>query len=89
MEKPAIELELAVTHLEAVRELLRAMLLQLRKVPMLRDPWEHAIFIGLGAYCGDWLVKYEERTAREVDDILLRRSEKNKNISKSETGPVV
>lgn len=61
----------------------------LRKVPMLRDPWEHAIFIGLGAYCGDWLVKYEERTAREVDDILLRRSEKNKNISKSETGPVV
>ena len=57
---------------------------QLRKVPMLRDPWEHVLLIGIGAYCGDWLTKYEERTAKEVDEILRKRAEKNQNITGEE-----
>ena len=51
---------------------------------MLRDPWEHVFFIGLGAYIGDWLVKYEERTAAEIEGTLQKRAEKNKNIKRFE-----
>ena len=54
--------------------------MQLRKVPLLRDPWEHVLFVGLGAYVGDWLVKYEARTAADIDEILRKREEKNRNI---------
>lgn len=51
-----------------------------RKLPLYRSPWEHVIGLGLGAYCGNWLVKYEDRTAREIDEILSKRAEANKNI---------
>lgn len=53
---------------------------QIRKVPLMRDPWEHVLFMGLGAYMGDWLGKYETRTAAEIEEILQKRAEKNKNI---------
>lgn len=59
---------------------LSAVALQMRKVPLMRDPWEHVLFIGLGAYVGDWLVKYEARTAAEIEETLAKRAEKNKNI---------
>ncbi|KAK9808481.1 hypothetical protein WJX73_010793 [Symbiochloris irregularis] len=52
----------------------------IRKVPLLRDPWEHVFFIGAGAYLGDWLGKYEARTSAEIEDILQKRADKNKNI---------
>ena len=46
-----------------------------RKLPLMRNPWEHVIGIGLGGYAGKWLVEFEERTALELDEILQRRAE--------------
>lgn len=37
-----------------------------RKLPLMRNPWEHVLFIGAGAAFGNWLVDFEERTALEL-----------------------
>ncbi len=46
-----------------------------RKLPLMRNPWEHAIAIGLGGYAGKWLVEFEERTALELEEILQKRAQ--------------
>lgn len=38
----------------------------IRKLPLLRNPWEHVILVGAGAAFGNWLVDFEERTAEDV-----------------------
>lgn len=38
----------------------------IRKLPLMRNPWEHVIAIGIGAAFGDWVVRYEEATAADV-----------------------
>lgn len=38
-----------------------------RKLPLLRNPWEHVVCIGLGAYGGCWLKDFEERTTKDVE----------------------
>ena len=48
-------------------------LLQLRKVPLMRDPWEHVLLIGLGAWAGSSLTAYEVRTAMEIEELLEKR----------------
>ncbi len=47
----------------------------MRKLPLMRNPWEHVLFIGLGAYAGNWLVEFEERTAAELDVLLAERAQ--------------
>lgn len=46
-----------------------------RKLPLMRNPWEHVIAIGLGGYAGKWLVEFEERTALELEEILQKRAQ--------------
>jgi len=48
-----------------------------RKLPLMRNPWEHAIALGVGGAAGHWLVGFEERTAAELDEILKHRKEVN------------
>lgn len=51
-----------------------------RKLPLMRNPWEHVLFIGAGAYAGNWLVEFEERTGRELEEILAARAKANKGV---------
>ncbi|KAL6779359.1 hypothetical protein ACKKBG_A12015 [Auxenochlorella protothecoides x Auxenochlorella symbiontica] len=44
-----------------------------RKLPLMRNPWEHVLFIGAGAAFGNWLVDFEERTALELKEVLAKR----------------
>lgn len=37
-----------------------------RKLPLLRNPWHHAIAMGAGASFGAWIVKFEEQTEKEL-----------------------
>ncbi|KAK9809155.1 hypothetical protein WJX72_010341 [[Myrmecia] bisecta] len=55
----------------------------LRKVPLMRNPWEHVIAIGVGAGFGTWLVDFEERTTLDVERMLQKRAEANKKIPDS------
>lgn len=57
----------------------------LRKVPLMRQPWEHLIAIGIGAYTGNYLVEYEHRTAKELDVMLAKRAERNKKLESFES----
>jgi len=51
-----------------------------RKVPLMREPWEHFIAAGIGAWCGNALVEYVERTERDIDELLTKREEQNKRF---------
>ncbi len=53
---------------------------QVRKVPLMREPWEHFIGAGIGAFLGNELVKYTDRTEREIEELLRRREESNKGF---------
>ena len=44
----------------------------------MKSPWEHLLWAGAGAYAGDWVVKFEHRTALEVEELLQKRAENNK-----------
>ena len=39
----------------------------------MRDPWEHVLLIGLGAWAGKALNDYEERTANQLEVMLEKR----------------
>lgn len=52
----------------------------LRKVPLMRQPWEHLIALGGGAWAGNWLVEYEHRTAIELEGMLAKRAERNQKL---------
>lgn len=52
----------------------------LRKVPLMRQPWEHLIAIGGGAWVGNKIVEYEHRTAKELEGMLAKRAERNQKL---------
>ena len=52
----------------------------LRKVPLMRQPWEHVIALGAGAWAGNALVEYENRTAKELEVMLAKRAERNQKL---------
>ena len=37
-----------------------------RKLPLMRNPWEHAIWAGAGAAFGTWIVSFEKETEKEL-----------------------
>jgi hypothetical protein len=37
-----------------------------RKLPLMQNPWEHAIAAGAGAALGAWVVDFEKRTEKEL-----------------------
>lgn len=41
-----------------------------RKLPLMRNPWEHVIAMGAGAAFGGWIVGVEEKTAKDVKGAL-------------------
>ncbi len=49
-----------------------------RKLPLMRNPWEHLIAVGAGAAAANWVVGFEERTQKEVDALVLQREQANK-----------
>ena len=53
---------------------------QVRKVPLMREPWEHFIGAGVCAYLGNELVKYTERTEKEIEELLQKREAMNKDF---------
>ncbi|KAL4450699.1 hypothetical protein ABPG77_001055 [Micractinium sp. CCAP 211/92] len=51
-----------------------------RKLPLTRAPYLHVLWAGAGASFGAWLVDFEERTEKELAEMLSKRAEANKNI---------
>lgn len=51
-----------------------------RKLPLLRNPWHHAIAISAGAAFGSWIVKFEEQTEKELEVMLKKRDETNARL---------
>lgn len=49
-------------------------------MPVWQSPWEHVLFAGIGAYAGQKLVEYTDKTAAEVDELIKARAEKNKAL---------
>ncbi|CAL5218927.1 g673 [Coccomyxa viridis] len=49
-----------------------------RKLPVFQAPWEHVVYAGIGAYAGNKVVEYTDRTAAEVDEMIKERQERNK-----------
>eukprot|EP00884_Botryococcus_braunii_P019365 jgi/Botrbrau1/6111/Bobra.331_2s0006.1 len=52
----------------------------IRKYPVFYQPWQHVFFAGVGAWAGEALVDWTERSSKEVDEILKQRAEANKNL---------
>ncbi|RLN52201.1 hypothetical protein BBJ29_000797 [Phytophthora kernoviae] len=53
----------------------------LQKVPYMRHPWEHVLFMGMGAGLGNYLQKKYHRDLAEVEELRLyleRRPDVNK-----------
>lgn len=51
-----------------------------RKYPLMRNPWGHLIALGAGAYCGSWVDDFEARTEKDIEELMRKRKEANKNI---------
>ncbi|PRW20745.1 hypothetical protein C2E21_8719 [Chlorella sorokiniana] len=51
-----------------------------RKLPLMRDPWLHVLWAGAGASFGTWLVSFEERTEKDLAELLRKREEANKHL---------
>jgi len=41
-----------------------------RKLPLMRNPWEHVIGIGVGVWAANGIVQFEERMAIDVEKTL-------------------
>ncbi|KAG1688699.1 hypothetical protein DVH05_003136 [Phytophthora capsici] len=55
----------------------------LRKVPYMREPWEHVLFMGVGAGLGNYVQKKYHRDLEEVEELrqyLERRPDVNKKM---------
>ncbi|EFJ26709.1 hypothetical protein SELMODRAFT_97190 [Selaginella moellendorffii] len=54
----------------------------MRKLPLMRHPWEHVLFMGIGAYAINELVAWEYRTeaALEKKKAELLRINKNRPV---------
>ncbi|KAL3659692.1 hypothetical protein V7S43_015367 [Phytophthora oleae] len=55
----------------------------LQKVPYMREPWEHVLFMGVGAGLGNYLQKKYHRDLEEVEELrqyLERRPDVNKKM---------
>ncbi|KAK9820798.1 hypothetical protein WJX74_004980 [Apatococcus lobatus] len=51
-----------------------------RKLPLMRHPWEHVLWTAGGAWGGNAVVEWEKRATVEVEEILKQRQEKNKPL---------
>ena len=51
-----------------------------RKVPLMRQPWEHLIAMGVGGYLGNAVVKLEESTAKDIEVLLQKRATENAKL---------
>lgn len=51
-----------------------------RKLPLMRAPWLHAVWAGAGYGFGTWLVDFEERTEKDLSEMLKKRDAANKNL---------
>uniref|UniRef100_A0A7R9SVC2 Uncharacterized protein n=1 Tax=Polyblepharides amylifera TaxID=1486889 RepID=A0A7R9SVC2_9CHLO len=49
----------------------------IRKVPLMRHPWEHLLGMGVGYYVFDELNKYEERLKLDVESLVAKRDKSN------------
>lgn len=49
--------------------------MQIRKLPLSRNPWEHVLFMSIGAYLGNAVVEWEERATEELEEMLAQRAE--------------
>lgn len=49
-----------------------------RKLPLMRHPWEHLVGIGLGAWAGNALVKWEEQATVSLDKMLEETAAQNR-----------
>lgn len=47
-----------------------------RKLPIMRNPWEHFLYAGVGAYAMNTLVAYEAKVEEDVR-VLLEKREKS------------
>eukprot|EP00240_Pyramimonas_obovata_P019026 CAMPEP_0118931964 /NCGR_PEP_ID=MMETSP1169-20130426/8832_1 /TAXON_ID=36882 /ORGANISM="Pyramimonas obovata, Strain CCMP722" /LENGTH=71 /DNA_ID=CAMNT_0006874547 /DNA_START=98 /DNA_END=313 /DNA_ORIENTATION=+ len=47
----------------------------LRKVPLMREPWEHVLLMGAGAMAANAYVQYETQIEAEVKAMTTKRSE--------------
>ncbi|TMW64175.1 hypothetical protein Poli38472_014292 [Pythium oligandrum] len=43
----------------------------LQKLPYMRHPWEHVLYIGAGAYIGSFLEKKYHEDLKEVEELRL------------------
>ncbi|KAL4433740.1 hypothetical protein ABPG75_000181 [Micractinium tetrahymenae] len=51
-----------------------------RKLPLTRAPYLHVLWAGAGASFGAWLTDFEERTEKDLAEMLKKRDEANKHI---------
>ncbi|KAJ9709423.1 hypothetical protein PVL29_001073 [Vitis rotundifolia] len=49
----------------------------LRKLPLMRHPWEHVLAIGIGAVFGNQLVKWEAKVEEDLDKLLEKAKAAN------------
>eukprot|EP00242_Pyramimonas_sp_CCMP2087_P010719 CAMPEP_0198197150 /NCGR_PEP_ID=MMETSP1445-20131203/734_1 /TAXON_ID=36898 /ORGANISM="Pyramimonas sp., Strain CCMP2087" /LENGTH=76 /DNA_ID=CAMNT_0043866327 /DNA_START=105 /DNA_END=335 /DNA_ORIENTATION=- len=42
----------------------------LRKMPLMREPWEHVLLMGAGAMAANAYVEYEVKIEQEVKDMM-------------------
>lgn len=43
----------------------------IRKVPLMRNPWQHVILAGTGAAFASWVVDFETRTQKELEGACM------------------
>eukprot|EP00803_Ostreobium_quekettii_P003362 evm.model.scf_104.9 EVM.evm.TU.scf_104.9 scf_104:112809-113517(+) len=57
-----------------------------RKVPLLRNPWEHVMLTGLGAAFGSWAQGYTASLEKEVQELIDRRAALTRAPARREAG---
>lgn len=50
------------------------------KLPLMRNPWQHAVAMGAGAAFAGWLVEFEKQQAEELEVLMKKRAEANTHI---------
>ncbi|XP_073272170.1 uncharacterized protein [Primulina huaijiensis] len=49
----------------------------LRKLPYMRQPWEHVLGMGIGAVLANQMVKWDAKSQEDLDKLLLKAKEAN------------
>ncbi|KAK3282687.1 hypothetical protein CYMTET_9582 [Cymbomonas tetramitiformis] len=60
----------------------------LRKLPLMRHPWEHVIATSIGFSAGGMLVAWEEQTAKELEELVAQRESGNNRFKSLNRNPV-